>query len=145
MAIRSLLTRRPDCSVCGEAADGIEAVEEASRLRPDVVLMDISIPRMDGVQAAKIIRKEVPEAEIVLMSQDAPGIVRRQASEAGTRDSLAKTDLSRALFSILDRLVAKRSLGLTSDRNGRERGAVTQGAVEILPTTEDPKSSWESE
>ena len=51
--IRALVSERADWQICGEASDGIEAIEKAKRLRPDVVLMDISMPRMSGIEATE--------------------------------------------------------------------------------------------
>jgi CheY-like chemotaxis protein len=113
--IDSLLSAHAEWVVCGEATDGLEAVEEARRLRPDVILMDISMPRMDGVQATKIIRQEVPEADVILISQNDPSVVCRQAKEADAGAFVPKADLSQDLVSTIEQLV-----------DIRERGGVAQ-------------------
>jgi len=109
--VRSLLSTRAEWSICGEAADGLDAVEKAKRLRPNVVLMDMTMPRMNGVQATKIIRKEVPEAKVVVISQNDPSVVRRQAIEIDACGFVAKADLTRDLVSTIDRLVGHRPFG----------------------------------
>ena len=103
--VRSLLSARTEWSVCGEAEDGLEAIEKAKRLQPDIVLMDITMSRMDGVQATKVIRQEVPEAKVILISQNDPSVGRMQAADADARDFVAKIDLSRDLLSTIDGVV----------------------------------------
>ena len=99
-AIRGLLTDHfPTWQVCGEAFDGIDAVEKVRMLKPDVLLMDISMPRMDGLTAARIIKKEFPEISIVIVSQNDPHLAREQARQIGTSDYVDKSTLFRKFSS----------------------------------------------
>src|SRR5260370_15217315 len=100
--VRSLLSSRRDWVVCGEAGDGFEAVEKAKSLRPDVVLMDISMPRMDGVEATRIIRREVPESKVIIVSQNDPTMVSRQVAEIGAGGDVNKADLCADLLLPVD-------------------------------------------
>ena len=65
---RSLVESQPDMEVCGEAADGLEGIEKAKSLKPDVVLLDVALPQMNGVEAASVIKREVPGTRIVMLT-----------------------------------------------------------------------------
>jgi CheY-like chemotaxis protein len=134
--IRSLLSARAEWSVCGEAGDGLEAVEKAQKLRPDVVLMDITMPRMDGVQATKIIRQEVPEAEIVLISQNDPSVVGSLATEIRAHAFVSKSDLFRDLLPAIDGLCGRSDLETTSELGGGGRGTVANRGANSAFTVE---------
>jgi PAS domain S-box-containing protein len=120
--VRSLLASRPDWSICGEAEDGADAVAKAKALRPDVVLMDVSMPRMNGLEATRIIRRELPKAKVVIVSQNDPTLVRRQARDVDIAAFVDKADVSRTLLPTIEGVVGHRDTGMTS-KEGREEHA----------------------
>lgn len=107
--LRTLLARRTDWLVCGEAVDGLEALEKAKTLRPDVVLMDISMPRMNGLDATRIIRRELPNTKVVIVSQNEAAIIHRQAREVDAAASIAKINVYQDLLPTRDRLAGDRN------------------------------------
>lgn len=113
--LRSLLARRTDWLVCGEAVDGLEALAKTKALRPDVVLMDISMPRMNGLDATRIIRRELPETKVVIVSQNEPTIIHRQAQEVDATACIAKNNVFQELLPTLDRLAGDRSMQKASN------------------------------
>jgi DNA-binding NarL/FixJ family response regulator len=101
-SIQALVSSRTGWCVCGEAADGLQAVEEAKSSRPDLIIMDVSMPNMNGLDAARIILREVPESRILIISQNDPEIVRRQAFEASAHGFIEKSNIQRDLIAIVE-------------------------------------------
>lgn len=124
--LRTLLESRSDWSICGEAADGAEAVAKARELRPDVILMDLSMPRMNGLDATRIIRREVPESKVVIVSQNDPAVVRRQARDLDVAAYVAKADVSQALLPTIDGLADGRNAAVDFAQGPKGEGGLTR-------------------
>jgi DNA-binding NarL/FixJ family response regulator len=88
--LRLLLEAQSDIKVVGEAGDGIEALERVREFRPDVVLLDIAMPRMNGLEAVRLIREAVPETRIVVLSMYEKEAYAHQAIEAGAHGYVLK-------------------------------------------------------
>ena len=104
--LRELLSTNSEWSVCGEATDGLDAVKKAKSLCPDLIIMDISMPVMDGVEATQIIRREVPTARVLILSQNDPEILARQAVAAAAHGFVSKSELLGNLLTTMKRVVA---------------------------------------
>lgn len=108
--LRSLLETRPNWEVCGEAATGMEAIERAKTLRPDVVVLDISMPGFSGLEAIPAIRQETPRPEVLILSRYEESEMRTKALEAGARDYIPKSQgLARELLAAIDDIARERS------------------------------------
>lgn len=107
-SIGVLLELRAEWVVCGEASDGLEAIQKSKELSPDLILMDISMPRMDGAAASKIIHRENPHIEIILVSQNDGVAMDKVAQQIGAVGSVAKATLARDLLPTIDRAMAQR-------------------------------------
>lgn len=88
--LQKLLSFEDDMEVCGTAADGRRGVEEARRLNPDIVLMDVNMPQMDGIQATEVLAQEVPTGPVIIMSVQGERDYIRRAMQAGAREFLIK-------------------------------------------------------
>jgi DNA-binding NarL/FixJ family response regulator len=99
-----LLAGEPAWEFCGEVADGALILKTVEELRPDVVLLDVSMPRLNGLEAARLLRQQFPDIKIVIMSQHDPQHLRPRAIEAGADACVDKArianDLPTAIRSI---------------------------------------------
>lgn len=107
--LRMVLKSRPDWEVCGEAVDGVEAVEKAHKLNPDLVIMDFSMPRMTGLEAAREMLKEFPRVPILLLTLFLTGQLAEEASKVGIRASLQKNTM-RSLMDGIDDILRRENL-----------------------------------
>jgi DNA-binding NarL/FixJ family response regulator len=95
--IRGLLESEPDFEVCGEAANGREACALTSQLKPDVIVLDLGMPELNGLDALKRIHNEVPKTEVLVFSMhDSEGLV-REVFAAGAKGFVLKSDAARYL------------------------------------------------
>ena len=95
--VRALLEANPDWSVCCEAATGREAVAKATEFHPDLVVLDIAMPEMNGLEAARQIRHAVPSAKILVLSVHHIDQFAQEFIDAGVRGYLLKGDAGRML------------------------------------------------
>jgi len=102
--LRLLLQSHPGFEICGEAADGREAVALALAQRPDVVVLDFSMPELNGLEATRQIRKALPGTEVLLLTMHDPDLVAREVLAAGARALLVKSDARRHLVTAIEAL-----------------------------------------
>ena len=127
--LHAFLGLQDDVEIVGEAADGAEAVTQARLLRPDVILMDLVMPRLDGVSAMRELRAEVPESRVIVLTSFLEDERLLPAIEAGAAGYLLKdaepSELSRAIRAahageaVIDPTVAARLVHALSDRSER--------------------------
>ena len=159
--VRTLLEEQPGWEVAAEASDGREAVEKAKLVQPDVTILDLSMPELNGLEAAREILKTVPTKVLILTMYDSDPLI-RQTLEAGARGYLLKSDAGRDLVSAVDALrrnktfftpkvaqmVLEGYLGRPTkeneDDNGRKNGLrLTARQKQILQLLAEGKSSKE--
>jgi len=107
--IRALLENHPGWEVCAEAKDGREAVEFADRLRPDVLLLDIGMPNLNGLDAARQILATSPDARILILTVHDTEQIVREVLAAGARGFLLKSDAGRDLVAAVEALQRRRT------------------------------------
>ncbi len=99
----AMLQRRPEFCVIAEVADGLEAVQEAHKLKPDLILLDVGLPSLTGLEVAKRIRQFNPDAKIIFLSQNSDRDVIRAALSTGAQGYVVKANAWAELFTAIDR------------------------------------------
>lgn len=103
--LRAVLEWHPEFEICGEATDGLDAVEKANQLLPEIVVMDVSMPQMDGLQATREIRRTIPGCKVLILSQhDSPQVL-SAALKAGAGAYVSKSQVSHLLITSLEALI----------------------------------------
>jgi len=102
--VRSLLESHEGWEVCGEATTGRDAVEQSRRLRPDVVVMDLSLPELNGLDATRHILKDAPETEVLVLTMHQSEGLARDVLQAGARGYVLKSDADENLIAAVENL-----------------------------------------
>jgi len=155
--IRALLESHPGWEVCGEAADGREAVACAGRLKPDLVLLDIGMPSLNGLDATRQILAAAPETRVLILTMHDAEQVVREVLAAGALGFLLKSDAGRDLVAAVEALQHRRTFfttkvahlvlegylhpGLEGDQPGR--GVLTPREREVIQLLAEGKTSKE--
>ena len=100
------LQQRIECHVIGEAADGLAAVEKAQQLQPDLILLDIGLPNLSGIEVARCVRRLVPQAKILFLSVDFSPTLVHAALSVGALAYVHKQRAGRDLLPAIDAVLA---------------------------------------
>lgn len=105
---RSTLGERADLQVICEVADGLEAVQKAEELKPDLILLDIGLPTLNGIEAARQIRKLAPESKIIFLTQESSADVVQEALGLGAWGYVVKTRAGNNLLAAVEAVLTEK-------------------------------------
>jgi|SRR5579872_520697 len=152
--LRSLLEAEPDWQVVSEASNGREAVAQVTELRPDVAILDVSMPELNGLDAARLILKDAPNTRVLVLTAYHSDEMIEKALQAGVRGYVLKSDAETDLVAAVKALVQGRTFFTSAvsevlvDRFRREKeepkpGVLTVREVEIVQLLAQGKSNKE--
>ena len=120
VGVRSLLSATPTFDICGDAVDGRDAFEKAKQLRPDVIVMDVSMPNLNGLDATRLIREALPQTEVLILSQHESSEMMRQALGAGALGYVLKSSMSNNLPAAVERVSRHEPFFVNLESNAAE-------------------------
>jgi DNA-binding NarL/FixJ family response regulator len=152
--VRALLETHPDWQVCGEAANGREAVDQVKRLDPDIVVLDLSMPELNGLDATRRILRDAPRTQVLVLTMHHSEELAHQVLHAGARGYVLKSDADRELIAAVDSLQRHRAFrtptlgGAPREEDQEENGngdwrTLTPREREIVQLVAEGRSSKE--
>jgi len=120
--ICSSLAKTPNLLVIGEVSDGQQGVVKAEELKPDLILLDIGLPTLNGIAAARQIRKLVPEAKIIFVTQESSADVVQEAFSAGAQGYVLKTKAGIDMITAVEAVLEGQQFVSNGLRTGTEKG-----------------------
>lgn len=122
--LREIIESRTDCIIVGEAIDGVQAVQLVRELAPDLAVVDISMPLLNGLDAARQMRKASPRTKILILTMHDAGALIAQIQETGVDGYVLKSDAPKRLPLAIDSLLHNRTFFDTSGPEEFSRGSV---------------------
>jgi DNA-binding NarL/FixJ family response regulator len=102
----SRLQKQPELVIICEASDGMEAVQKAEELQPDLILLDIGLPKLNGLEAARRIREIAPQSKILFVSQESSSDVVQEALSVGAKGYVVKSNAEHDLLAAVNQVIA---------------------------------------
>jgi DNA-binding NarL/FixJ family response regulator len=122
----AILDARQDVEICAEASNGQEAIDKAYELKPDLIILDITMPVLGGFEAAKILRRTLPEVPILMLSMHESEQVVEQVKKIGVQGYVIKTQAAETLLAAVDALLRNQNF-FPSDSEFRQQDRPTAG------------------
>ena len=143
--LRALLESQPGWQVVGEATNGRDVVAEAEKVRPDVVVLDIAMPQLNGLEATRQLLKSNPEMKVLVLTLHDSEQVIREVLSAGAKGFLLKTDAARDLVSAVEALRQNKTYFTSRVASMVLEGFLKGGATALMAPVSSPLTSRERE